>query len=325
MKNVRYMRYYFITLFGVLAASYYPLSMGFRVIFDMITKGAVSKEDYPKYVIPYTPICVAIIFGVLMMPLCLKLFKKFSLLSGVLLSVGVFFSLELFLEEKIIVESSETFYTRLDDWQMYLCRAPVWSEPVTRYDQKTAVEILMGEYSPAFKLHFYVISVLLILAVLGCIYGFGQIVMSKDKNRLKSLIVQSVCTLSFLSLCILACFTAFWRDGSIEVSPLSAILMALFFILMGVTAGLFTGSFMLGKRRLLSLYIPAIVSSLMTLLMYIGEMILLNGHLYILGEGFPFVSIPLMVLSLADIFIIIASGCVAAGISYLLNKPKREG
>ena len=72
MKNVRYMRYYFITLFGVLAASYYPLSMGFRVIFDMITKGAVNKEDYPKYVIPYTPICVAIIFGVLMMPLCLK-------------------------------------------------------------------------------------------------------------------------------------------------------------------------------------------------------------------------------------------------------------
>ena len=48
MKSKSFNRYYLLSCLGVLLASYYPLSMGVRVITDMLTSGAVMKENYPK-------------------------------------------------------------------------------------------------------------------------------------------------------------------------------------------------------------------------------------------------------------------------------------
>ena len=320
LKSKLFIRYYLLSCIGVLIASYYPLSMGVRVITDMIINGSVLKENYPKYIIPYTPMSIAIIIGVLLMPLCIKLFKRFALAGGASIATGVFLAIELLFEQKVVVSTAETV-TKLEDWQMFMCYVPPegWGETVTTYKTQTAVDILMGDYNPAFKLHFYMISVVLIITILNCLYGFGQMIKNGEKKRLKSLIMQSVCSFTFLGLCILACFTAFWRDGSIQVSPLSATLMATFFVLFGVTAGVFVGSFLLGKRKLVSIWIPAIVASVMTFLMYIGEMILLNGHLYNFGTGFMFDSISGIVFAPIDLLIIVASGGITALIFVLLN------
>ena len=322
MKSKQLGIYYLLSCAGVLAASYYPLSMGVRVAADMIVDGTVMKENYPKYIIPYTPISLAVLVGVLLMPLWIKLFKRFALLGGSVLSVGAFAALEWLFEQKVVVTTATTeTVVKLEDWQMFMCYIPPETlSEVTTYKTQTAVDILMGEYDPAFKLHFYVISLVLIISILNCLYGFGQMIKTGEKKRLTSLVLQSVCSLSFLGLCILACFTAFWRDGNIRVSPLSAALMTVFFILLGVTVGVFTGSFLLEKRKLVSVCIPAIVSSAMTFLMYIGEMILLNGHLYSFGEGFLFTGIPGIVLAPADLMIIAASGGVTALIFTLLNR-----
>ncbi|MGN0424827.1 MAG: hypothetical protein ACI4FY_05850 [Acetatifactor sp.] len=313
MKNKLFHKFYLLSCIGVLIASFYPLSMGVRVITAMIVDGTVMKENYPKYIIPYTPICIAVLISVLFMPLCLKLFKQFALLGGSAVAMGVFFLLEMLFEQKVVVTTAETV-TKLEDWQMFMCYMPPegWGETVTTYKTQTPVDILMGNYNPAFKLHFYIISVVLILSILNCLYGFGQMIKIGGKKRLKPLILQSVCSFAFLGLCILACFTAFWRDGNIQVSFLSAALMTVFFILLGVTVGVFVGSFFVGKRKHISVLIPAIVSSVMTLLMYIGEMILLHGHLYSFGKGFIFNSIPKIVLAPVDLLIIVVSGCITA-------------
>lgn len=326
MRNKRFNRYYLLACLGVLLASFYPLWMGVRVIADMIMDGTVLKENYPKYIIPYTPISIAILVFVGLMPVCMGKCKKYAFWVAVVGAVALFFGIELLFEEKVVVSGMETV-TKLENWQMSMCYIPPegWGETVTTYKQQTAVDILMGEYNPAFKLHFYVISVALIAAVLNALYGFGAMVQSGDKTRLKALSLQSVCTVLFLGLCILACFTAFWRDGSIRVSPLSATLMVIFFIILGVTAGLFAGSFLLKKSRFTAVWIPGIITSAMTLLMYIGEMILLNSHLYIYGKGFLFESLPGIVLAPADLLVILASGCITAGICRILNgkKPRK--
>ena len=321
MRNKSFNRYYLLSCLGVLIASYYPLSMGIRVVYDMIANGTVMKENYPKYIIPYTPISLAIIIGVLLMPLFIKFFKKFALAGGAIVSTGVFFASEMLFEQKVVVSTAETV-TKLEDWQMYMCYVPPegWGETVTTYKTQTAVDILMGEYNPAFKLHFYVISIVLILTVLNCLYGFGQMIKNGDKKRCKSLVLQSVCSAVFLGQCILACFTAFWRDGSIQVSVLSASLMTLFFVVFGITAGAFVGSFLLGKRNVYSVWIPAISASVMTLLMYIGEMVLLNGHLYSLGSGFLFAGLPGIVFAPIDLLVILFSGFITALLFTLLNK-----
>lgn len=326
MKKRTFTKYYLLSCIGVLIASYYPLSMGIRVVSDMIKDGTVLKENYPKYIIPYTPVSVAIVLGILIMPLCIKFFKKFALPVGAILSTGVFFFVELLFERKVVVTTAETT-TVLEDWQMFMCYIPPegWGgKTVTSYKTQTAVDILMGNYSPAFKMHFYIISILLILTILNCLYGFGQVIKNGDKKRVKALVSQSVCSLSFLALCILACFTAFWRDGDIRVSPLSATLMTLFFVLFGVSGGIFVGSFLLKKRKALSVWLPAGFASAMTILMYVGEMILLNGHLYSFSSGFLFRGISGIVLSPYDIFVILLSGLLTGAVLNRLNRSKNK-
>lgn len=321
MGNQRFRRYYIWMCLGVLILSFYPLYMGGHVLWDMLTDGTVMKENYPKYIIPYTPISVAILAGVLLMPLWFKLCKRFALLGGSVVSIGTFFALEILLENKVVVTAAETV-TKLEDWQMFMCYIPPegWGTKVTEYKTQTPVDILMGEYSPAFKLHFYLISILLVLSVLGCIYGFARMLLSGDRKRRKALVLQSVATAIFLGLCILACFTAFWRDGNLEVSPLSAGLMTAFFLLMGLVGGIYAGSFLLGKRNSISVGIPALTASALTALMYMGEMILLNGHLYILGSGFLFNGIAGIILSPFDLLVIGAAGGMTALIFRGLNR-----
>ncbi len=324
MENKRFRLYWLLALLGVLLASWYPLAMGVRVVADMIAEGTVFKENYPKYIIPYTPICIALILGVLIMPLCFRLFKRLALAGGSAISAAAFFALELLFEKKVVVTAAETV-TKLEDWQMFMCYMPPegWGETVTTYKTLTPVEILIGDYDPAFKLHFYVISLVLILSLLSCLYGFGRAVKVGDKKRLKALTLQAVCSAVFLGLCILACFTAFWRDGSLQVSALSAALMSAFFIVLGMTAGLYACSFLLGRRKFVSVWIPSIISAGFTLLMYLGEMILLHGHLYTFGTGFIFDGIPGLVLAPIDLAVIIVSGCLTALVSALLNRPGR--
>ncbi|MCH5317285.1 MAG: hypothetical protein J1E05_04855 [Eubacterium sp.] len=315
----KFKKYWLFAVIGTLAASFYPLYMGFRVICDMIAKGTVMEENYPKYIIPYTSISVAVIVAVLIMPLLMKYVKKHSFLIASALSLVMFFTAELLLESKVIITS--TIDTTLESWQMFMCYVPPEGF-ITR--TWTPIDILIGDYSPTFKIHFYMISVILIISITNCLYGFGQIIRKKDHSRRKALTVQSICTALFLGLCILACFTAFFRDGELTVSPLSAFLMILFFIVLGVTAGSYLGSFLLGKKKTVSVLLPSVAASLITLAMYIGEMFLLSGHLYQLGSGFLFNRISGIVLAPIDILVILSSGVANAVICHCLNRKKKE-
>ena len=119
-------------------------------------------------------------------------------------------------------------------------------------------------------------------------------------------------------MCIWACFTAFYRNGDITVSPLSAVLMCVFFLLFGVTVGIYVASFTLGKKKLYSILIPSLSAAAVTLVMYIGEMELLSGNLYRFGNGAVFAAIPGIVLAPFDILVILTSGAVTAIMCVLL-------
>ncbi len=324
-------KYYLFSFIGVLIASFYPLYMGIGVLYDAIRNGYVLKENYPKYVIPYTPICLALLIGVIIMPLLIRFMKKHALLVGSSVSVGAFFAIEYLFENLLVnttIDVTETVtMAKLEDWQMFMCA--VYPLDTVTYEittsktvSKTAVEILMGEYSPTFKIHFYIISIVLILAFLNCFYGFAQMIRDKDLSRLKPLMLQSVSAVLFLGLCIFACFTAFFRTGEIVISPISAFLMALFFIVFGITMGVYTGSFFTGRKKLLSVVCPSAVAAMTTLVMYIGEMFLLSGNLYRFGEGFLFDALPYIVLSPIDILIIVMSFVFTYVILSFTNKNK---
>lgn len=321
MENKTFKKYYLFCLLGVLTASFYPIYMGASVLCDMIRYGSVSAENYPKYIIPYTPISIALIVAVVLMPLIMKYTKKSALLVASLFSGLVFFASELMFESMVIVKRTFTwsgsfgdYYSKLEDWQMYMCAT-------TPLDGKlTETHILMGEYSPTFKLHFYMISIVLIISVLNCMYGFAHMIVSGDTRRRKPLIIQSTAGVAFLGMCIWACFTAFYRTGTIQISALSAVLMSLFFVLLGMTVGVYVASFTLGKQKLYSVVLPGIIASVTTLAMYIGEMCLLSGHLYRFGRGFLFDGLGILVFAPIDILIILLAGALTAWIATLIGK-----
>lgn len=313
-------KFYFISLAAVMALSAYPVYMGVRVVGEMLQNGAVPLERYPKYVIPYTPIAIALILGVLLLPVFQRLSEKLNFLFGAAFSTVVFFAAERLMETKILVQSEEVVI--LESWQMSMCYVPP-----EQYQTRTweAVDVLLGGYSPGFKLHFYLISVVLIVSLLNCFYGFAQMLRSKDDTRKKALVIQTVASLAFLGMCIWACFTSFYRTGEITVSAVSAALMAVFFALFGVTAGVFTGSFTLGKSRVLSILLPAAISVVLTFTMYLGEMILLSGNLYRFGTGLLFEGLGALVFAPIDLLIVFGSGCVTAVICKGLNRGELHG
>lgn len=319
MENKTFRKYYLFSLLGVLLASCYPIYMGISVIVDMIRYGTVYAENYPKYIIPYTPIALALLVCVALIPVALKYFKKYALLFGTVISTVLFFVFEFILERAVTVTRTVTgIFSTLEDWQMFMCYVPPNS-----FEERTwtEVDVLMGEYSPAFKLHFYIISIALIISILNCFYGFAKIIHTGDKSRRKSLVIQSVASGAFLGMCIWACFTAFYRNGDIQVSALSAVLMSVFFVLFGVTVGIYIESFTLNKKPLLSVWLPSVSAAVVTLVMYIGEMILLSGHLYRFGDGFFFAGIPGIILAPVDIVVILGSGVMTAIIaSFVRNK-----
>ena len=319
MEDKTFRKYYLFSLLGVLLASCYPIYMGISVIVDMIRYGTVYAENYPKYIIPYTPIALALLVCVALIPVALKYFEKYALLFGTVISTVLFFVFEFILERAVTVTRTVTgIFSTLEDWQMFMCYIPPNS-----FEERTwtEVDVLMGEYSPAFKLHFYIISIVLIISILNCFYGFAKMIHTGDKSRRKSLVIQSVASGAFLGMCIWACFTAFYRNGDIQVSALSAVLMSVFFVLFGVTVGIYIESFTLNKKPLLSVWLPSVSAAVVTLVMYIGEMILLSGHLYRFGDGFFFAGIPGIVLAPVDIVVILGSGVMTAIIaSFVRNK-----
>lgn len=312
--------YWLFVLLATVAAAGYPVYMGIKVIHDMAAYGTVLEERFPKYIIPYTPIAIAVLAAVLLLPVLVKKAKRFALLVASGFSMAVFFVAEFLFESKVIVTS--TMRTTLESWQMYMC----YASPVQfKTRQWRAVDVLIGDYSPTFKIHFYLISVVLILTILSCLYGFAEMILSDNRKRKKALTVQAVCTALFLGLCIMACFTAFFRDGELTVSLLSAFLMCVFFLLLGVTVGTYAGSFLLGKRKWIAVGVPMAVGAVTTLAMYVGELCLLSGHLYRFGNGFFCKGLPGIVLAPVDILIVLLAGGASGGICYHLIKKTNLG
>jgi hypothetical protein len=140
----------------------------------------------------------------------------------------------------------------------------------------------------------------------------------------RSLIAQTVALALFIGLCILACFTAFYRNGMIYISPLSSFLTGLFFVVFGVTFGLFIAGFVYCKNPCIAYTLPTASACAMTVVMYIGELVLMGGCVFRFGLGAFFSPIGVFPLSPCDILIIIMSGVIALTLTGCLRATKSK-
>ena len=220
--------------------------------------------------------------------------------------------------EKVTVFSLEIGTVDVGSFQAYSCVAtPEVRETIEH--SSTIGQSLAERYSPVFKVHFYIIAILIVVAVIGAVYGMLKMIRDEDYRKKKPLILQTVSVVVFIGLCIFACFTAFFRTGDINVSFVSSWLMSIFFIVFGITAGSYFGSILYFKKPVLSRIIPSIIALLTAFVMYVGELILMGGVLFRFGSGFFFEPIGICPFALIDILVIILSGLITYLILYLMR------
>jgi len=314
-KLITQKRCYFISLGAVLLASIYPIYMGAVLLVSYVQNGGIDMADYPRYIIPYTPVCVSLIICVALLPLIFKLCKKFALPVLSALGVGLFLGAEI-LFEQVAVFTGYSSKMEIGTWQLLSCF-------VTPRAEISLWNSLSMKYDPAFKVHFYAISILIVLSVISVIYGFYKMAHTQNLERKRPLIAQLVSVIAFIGLCIMACFTSFFRTGEIDLSPLSAFLMIIFFLIFGITAGVYSGTWLYGKKKLLSLVIPCITAMVVTVVMYIGEMVMLGWDLFRYGRGlFIFNPIGACPLAPIDFAVIILSGASTYLILLLMQHKK---
>lgn len=308
----QYFRFYLLSIFVILLGAAYPVYMGGVTLAAWFKQGNVASADYPKYIIPYAPISIALIIVVLLMPVIYRLFKKRTLLAASILGTAVFGLTELGFEKIPVIENYTSLKLPLESWQYSLCAA---TPEVLRSIGKP----VYAENNPAFKLHFYLIALVIILAVINVVWGFTKMIREQDFAKKRPLIAQLVCVSVFLGLCILACFTAFYRNGTLNISSLSAVLMSIFFVVFGVTAGTYIGCIFYGRKKLLSVVVPSLAASATTIIMYVGELILMDGKLFVFGKGVLFKPLGGISFAVTDFIIIILSGVITYFLMKLLN------
>jgi hypothetical protein len=206
----------------------------------------------------------------------------------------------------------------IETWQLLSCVAT----PLVRSSVWDSLNI---RYNSSFKIHFYAIALLIVTAVIGVVYGYYKMAHTQDFSRKKPLAAQLIAVLVFVGLCILACFTAFFRSGNIIISPLSAVLMTVFFLVFGITAGVYTGTWLYGKQKMLAVILPSIVAMIVALVMYIGEMVMMGWSLFRFGTGFLFDGLGFIPLSVFDIVTVILSGAATYFILTAIKPPAAIG
>lgn len=308
-----YRKFYLTSVTAVLAASYYPIYMGIKTLINAWQKGFVLTEEYPKYIIPYTPISISLIAVVCLMPLLFRFCKKRTLLFSSGIGVVLFGISEYLFEQIPVVEGYTTL--PLESWQYSLCS-------ITPQVLQTIGEPIYAENNPAYKIHFYLISLIIILTVVNVVSGFTSMLKEQSYGKKKPLIAQLISVLLFIGLCIFACFTAFYRKGTIQVSGISAVLMSTFFIVFGVTFGVYFGCIFYRKNKWFSVIIPAIASTITTAVMYAGELILMGGKLFSFGNGVLFNTLGSLPFAGIDFAVIIISGLITYGLMLLLNRKQ---
>ena len=306
-----YRKLYWLSLGTIIIVSVYPIYMGVCTLVANFQQGYVDATNYQKYIIPYAPICIALIVCTLLLPVVSRVFKKHTLLAITVLGTVLFFATEVGFEQiKVLSVDAQL---PLESWQYSLCMA-------TPEVLQSIGEATYAQNNPAYKIHFYIIALVIIWTVINVVYGFLKMYQDRNFEKKQPLMVQLICVVLFVALCILACFTAFYRNGTLNISPLSAGLMSVFFMVFGVTFGVYFGCVFYGKKKSLSIVIPTFIAATTTVAMYIGELILMGGVLFKFGSGFIFEPLGMTPFAVVDIIVILSSAIITYVIEMKLNK-----
>jgi hypothetical protein len=309
-------RFYLTALFPLIFLSAYPVAMGTGIAVLSFQNGRILPEYYEQTVIPYAAVCSSILLTLLLYPLLSKL-RRFSLPSATVFAAGLFLGLEWYMEN-ITIHSPEALSAY--KWQL---ESHIGSAEATQ-----AFQML---YDNTYRIHYYITSLMLIVLVIGLIYSYENRIQSEEGGRKNLFRLQLIFTILFVVFCAFVNAASYLRKVSFLTEAvdylisLSPTLTVFFNLVMSLAFGLYMAGFLSGKRRLVSVFIPAAAAILTAGAMYYGEYRMLDGILYRFGYTKVFQSLPYTIVTAADAFVILGSGALTALFIETLSFFSRKG
>ena len=240
-------RFYLTALFPLIFLSAYPVAMGTGIAVLSFQNGRILPEYYEQTVIPYAAVCSSILLTLLLYPLLSKL-RRFSLPSATVFAAGLFLGLEYYMEN-ITIHSPEALSAY--KWQL---ESHIGSAEATQ-----AFQML---YDNTYRIHYYITSLMLIVLVIGLIYSYENRIQSEEGGRKNLFRLQLIFTILFVVFCAFVNAASYLRkvsflteavDYLISLSPT----LTVFFNLVTAWPLAYMAGFLSGKRRLVSVFIPA--------------------------------------------------------------------
>ena len=267
MKSKVFWRYYLITVLVLLGAAAIPF-WNFAVMTSryLYKESALLFHNY-REVFPFTAVTAALLITFLLAPLLknLPLRKKYTLTSV--------FALALFgaIEEVVEALAVRSYIYKT---AMLEARSPFFMpEPIdlANFDYQSVLPL-------SIKLHYYVFSIVLIMAVLHFLCILYEQLFGAAKPGIRPVMVSGIALVCYTAAYLLVQVVRYSDYDLLQVTWGTILNIAICFMFAAIAAGLFSASFMRfeGRKKI----IPSLVAVMTVLALYGAEFALKNGEFY---------------------------------------------
>jgi len=214
-------------------------------------------------VIPFAAVSAAVLIGFLLLPMLRKMYvAKRGIISSVI-AVCIFFALSLY---------AEMISARLD---------VIFIVMTSRMRRSVEGIAALADYMTipwTVRLHYYIFSIVLILALLNFLYGLADALYRGEKLSKKAIALQGGAVACYALAYFFVRAMQFKDYDTLLLTSSSVLNAAVCFILAGIAVGLYSGSF--SKFAGLGKFISSILSSATVVALYAAEYAMLQGNLY---------------------------------------------
>ena len=132
------------------------------------------------------------------------------------------------------------------------------------------------------RMHYYIFSIILVLAALNWLAAFSEALSGKEKPQKKLLIVQGTALICYTLAYLFVRVVQYEDFMTRHITWASVLNAAVCFVLAAIAAGLYTGS-LLGFSGRVRRVVPSILSAATVLVLYAAQYIMLDGNFYSFG------------------------------------------
>ena len=265
-KSKAFWQFYAVTALAISAAAAFPLWNFFAML------RSYRWVSWPNYnvtaIIPFAAASAAILLGFLLLPALWRMSARKRRIIALAAAAGIFVTIQL---------HAEMLAARLDT-AIVVMTSRMMHPPELVAFLETQMAIPW-----AVRIHYYIFSVVLILAALNFLYCLFNTLFGDGKPGKRSIALQGGAVVCYLLAYLFVRVMQYEDHGALLLTGWSVLNAAICFILAAVAAGLLGASFISFKGP--GKFIPPLLSTATVLALYGAQYVMLGGNFYLYHEN----------------------------------------